>query len=300
MTPTLGSSVRMAVGAFRREAWLAALGLLVTGARRATSWPAIWAGWGLVIRAAIASASQHPLQLSAPFEGAWAMATSARFLGIVGGLWLAGAAVSGALRVMWAAGALPVLGAAMGGRPQGSRAFAAGAIRGFARVLPAAALGFVLELSGAFYALVLALSAAVLAGRGEGLGESIAISAAVAFALTLALAVPLTLSTAADALVARSALFPERLAETLSGVTRRFLARPAAFLLGALVFGAVAVAAQLSLQVLGGLATGFARGVPAAISLGPQLMLGAFSALIAGVIDLLWLATLGVLSREEQ
>ncbi len=299
VTPNLGSAIRMASAAFRREAWLAALGLLVTGARRATSWPAIWAAWGLALRAAVAAAAQHPLQLSAPLEGALAMASSSRFLGMVGGLWLAGAATSGALRVAWASGALPVLGAAMAGQPRGARGFADGVADGFARVLPAALLGFVLELSGAMFALALALAAAALAGRGDGLGAALGVSAAVAAALTLALAVPMALSTAADALVARSALLPEPLADTLAGVTRRFLSRPGAFLLGALLFGLLGVMAQVGIQAAGGLATGFAgpaRAAPALVLLGPRLMLGALSALVAGVVDLLWLGTLAVMS----
>lgn len=296
VTPTLGSSVRMATGAFRREAWLAALGLLVTGFRRAASWPAIWAAWSLVVRAAMAAAHQRPLQLTAPLEGALAMATSSRFLGVVGGLWLAGAVLSGALRVAWVSGALPVLGAAMAGEPRGARGFTEGVADGFVRVLPAAILGIVLELSGALFALVLALAAAVLAGRGESFAAVAGTSAAVAAALTLALAVPVALSTAADALVARSAMLRERLAETLAGVTARFLSRPGGFLLGAILFGLVAVAAQVSLQMLGGVTTGFATKVPAAVALGPRLMLGALSALVAGVVDLLWLATLAVMS----
>jgi hypothetical protein len=286
----------MASAAFRREAWLAALGLLVTGVRRASSWPAIWAAWGLVLRAALAAAAQRPLQLTAPLEGALAMATSSRFVGLVGGLWLAGAITSGALRVAWVSGALPVLGAAMAGAPRGARGFADGMVDGFVRVLPAAVLGFLLELSGALFGLSLVLAAAVLAGRGEGLAAVVGASAAVAAALTLALAVPMALSTAADALVARSAVMREPLADTLAGVTRRFLARPGAFLLGALLFGALAVAAQISLQVAGGVATGFAKDVPALVALGPRLMLGAASALVAGVIDLLWLGTLAVMS----
>jgi hypothetical protein len=207
---------------------------------------------------------------------------------------------SGALRVAWVAGALPVLGAAMAGQPRGAHGFADGVLDGFLRVLPAAVLGLVLELSGALFALALALAAVALAGRGVGLGAALGHSAAVAAALTLALAVPIALSTAADALVARSATMREPLAETLAGVTARFLSRPGAFLLGALVFGLVGVAAQVSVQVVRAIATGFAHETPALVALGPKLMLGALSALVAGVVDLVWLGTLAVLSCGEQ
>jgi hypothetical protein len=154
----------------------------------------------------------------------------------------------------------------------------------------------VLELSGALFALALALAAAMLAGRGEGLGAALALSAASAASLTLALAVSMALTTAADALVARSAMLRETLSSTLVGVTRRFFSRPGAFLLGALLFGVFGIAVQVGVQIAGGVATGFARDIPALVALGPRLMLAALSALLAGVIDLLWLGTLAVMS----
>jgi hypothetical protein len=217
----------------------------------------------------------------------------------VAGLWVAGALLSGALRVAWVSGALPVLGAAMAGEPRGAAGFAGGVAGGFLRVLPAAVLGFVLELSGALFAATLALASVMLAGRGGGTGAVVGLAAATAAALTLALAVPMALSTVADALVVRAALRRERPGAALVGVTRRFVARPGAFLVGALLFGTVGVAAQLSVQALGSLALGFVWNAPSAALLGPRLMLGALSALLAGVVDLLWLGTLAVLTCGE-
>ena len=306
MTPSLRSSIRLAVSAFRREAWLAALGLLVTGARRVTSWPAIWAAWTLLWRSALSGLWRHPGSLAAPIEGALAMATSSRFIGIVGGLWLAGALLSAGLRLAWISGAVPTLGAVMSGAamsgavPRGTAAFAEGVAAGFARVLPAALLGFLLELSGALFAGTLYLAAALLVTHDGGTaGGVLGLAAATAGALVLALAVPLGLSTASDALVARAALLREPPAAALAAVTRRFVSRPGSFLLGAMLFGVVGVALQLAVRAFGGVATGFALEAPALVRLGPELMIAVLAALVAGVLDLVWLGTLAVLSCGE-
>lgn len=299
--PTLGSSLRLAAAAFRREAWLAPLGLLVTGARRVAGWPALWAAWVLVWRAAQSAAAHEPGSLLAPLEGALAMVASPRFLGIVGGIWLAGALVAGALRLAWIAGAVPTLGAAMAGQPRGTAGFADGVAEGFGRVLPAAVLGLVLELTGTIFSAALVLASALLLGNQGSLGTAavFGLAAATALALVLALAVPLALSTASDALVARAALLREPAAPALAAVLRRVLARPAVFLLGAMLFGAIGMGIQLAVAAFGGIATGFAADAPALLRLGPDLMIGALAALLAGVVDLVWLGTLAVLSSGE-
>jgi hypothetical protein len=301
VTPTLGSSLRLAATAFRRESWLAALGLLVTGARRGASWPAIWTGAALLWRAAEGAAAARPGVLVAPLQGALAMLGSGRFLGLVGGLWLAGAMVAGALRVAWIAGAVQTLGASMAGAPRGAAGFAAGVGEGFVRVLPAALLGFVLELTGMLFAWTMVLAAALLLGRAgaRGAAAALGLSAFTALALVLALLVPLALGTAADALVARAALVREGAASALAAVARRFASRPATFLLGALLFGALGVALQLAVGMVGSGATGFARGAPSLVLLGPELMVGALAAFLAGILDLLWLGTLAVLTAGE-
>jgi hypothetical protein len=301
VTPTLGSSLRLSAAAFRREAWLAALGLVVTGARRASSWPALWAAVALLTRAAMGAAAAQPLSPFAPVEGALAMVASPRFLGLVGGLWLTGGLLAAALRLAWISGAVPALSAAMAGQPRGAEGFAQGVSEGFVRVLPAALLGFVLELSGALFSAALLLAAVLLLGhQGEpGLAGVVGLAAATALALALALAVPLGLSTAADALVARAALIREGPAAALAAVVRRFLSRPGSFLLGAMLFGALGVAVQLAVQSFGAVSTGFAGAAPALVRLGPELMMGALAAFLAGVLDLLWLGTLAVLSCGE-
>jgi hypothetical protein len=299
--PSLRSAIRLSASAFRREAWLAALGLLVTGARRVTSWPALWTASLLVWRAAQSAAARDPASPLAPLEGAFAVVGSARFLGVVGGLWLAGALVAGALRVAWISGAVPTLGAAMAGQPRGTAGFAEGVAQGFGRVLPAALLGLVLELTGAVFAAALAFaSALLLANPGTPGPAGVAgLAAATALALVLALAVPLALSTASEALVTRAALLREPAAAALAAVARRFVGRPGSFLAGAMLFGVVGLMVQLAVRAFGAMSTGFAVDVPALLRLGPDLMIGVLAALLAGVLDLVWLGTLAVLSSGE-
>jgi len=296
MIPSLGTSVRLSLSALRREAWLSALGLLAAGARRASSLPALAAGGALLLRAGLAAALARGDPRGA-LDGAVAMATSPRFLGIVGGLWLAGAVAAGALRAAWVAGALPVLATSMAGAPRGSAGLVDGLPGGFLRVLPAAVLGLALEASGLLFGASLLGGTLLLGPRAlsGGAGGAAALAAAGALALTLAVAVPVALFTAAEALVVRAALTQEPLASALAEVTRRMVARPGAFLLGALLFGAAAVAASVAVQGAGGLATGFAAGAPAAALVGPQMMIGAAAALGAAVVDLAWLGTLAAL-----
>jgi len=295
-TPSLGICVRLSLSALRREAWLSALGLLAAGARRAASLPAVAAAGALLLRAALAAALARG-DPRAALDGAAAMAASPRFLGIVGGLWLAGAVAAGALRAAWIAGALPVLASSMAGAPRGSAGFVDGLPGGFLRVLPAAVLGLLLEASGLLFGAALLGGTLLLGPRAlsGGAGDAAALAAAGALALTLAVAVPIALFTAADALVVRAALAQEPLASSLAEVTRRIVARPGAFLLGALLFGAAAVAVSLAVQGAGGLATGFAAGAPAAALVGPQIMIGAAAALGAAVVELAWMGTLAAL-----
>lgn len=298
MLLTLRSALRLSASAVRREAWLLALGLVVAGARRIATWPAVWAGVVLLVRGAMGAVLARPGDLAAPLDGALATATSSRFVGLVGGLWLSGALIAGALRVAWISGALSTLGARMAGAPQGAAGFAGGVAQGFARVLPAAVLGVVLELTGALFAATLVLASVLLLGHHGAAGGArvVGLSAATALALVLALLVPLALSTAADALVARAAVVVEGTGATLAAVAGRFRARPGAFLAGAMLFGAAGLAVQLAVQVLGNVATGFAQGAAPLVLLGPQLMIGAAAALLAGVVDLVWMGTVAVLA----
>ncbi|HET6438450.1 MAG TPA: hypothetical protein VFG59_10335 [Anaeromyxobacter sp.] len=297
MPPRLGSSLRLAVSAFRREAWLVAPGLFLTGVRRMASWPAIWIG-GLLLLRAVSVGLGRPGSPWAALQAVLALASSPRFWALFGGLWLAGVVLAGALRVAWISGAVPVLGAAMAGQGRGAEGLVEGLAEGFAPLLPAALLALVLELSGGLFAGSLVLGTAMIARRGPSpeVGAAVGLAAAAALALTLALFVPFLLSTLADALLARAALLREGAATALAAVSRRFLARPGVFLFAALMFGLVAWLAQASVRATGALIAGVEPGGPLLLRLGPKLMVGTAAALLAGVVDLVWLGTLAVLT----
>jgi hypothetical protein len=299
--PTLVAALRLSLRAFRREAWLSALGLVVAGLRRALGWPAVAVAVLLVIRGAEAAVHHEPGALGAPLSGALDVLGAPRFLGVVGGLWLAGAATSWALRVAWISGALPVLGAAMAGRPRGTTGFAAGLASGFHRVLAASVLAFALELSGTLFAGAILLATAVVGARWIGAAGSAAVplAALTALALTLAAAVPAALSVAADATVARAAVAGEWPAAALTAATRRFLARPGTFLLAGMGFGLALLAGRLAVSAFGSVATGFAVDAPAAVLVGPELMLAVLATLVAAVVELVWMGTVVALACGE-
>jgi hypothetical protein len=298
MPPSLFAAAGLGLRALAREPWLLAVGIVVALARRAALWPA-WAVAGvLVVRAALAALSRDPLDPGAPAEGVLAVLAAPRFLALVAGLWLAGAALGAAVRVAYLAGALPSLAGAMAGVP-GPR-FAAGVAFGFPRVLATAGLGLVLEVAGALFGWTLALAAGVVTARAAAQGGSPLLAAAVAAALTLALAVPLALSAVADAAVARAALRQEGPGAAFAAGGARFLARPGTFLLAALAFGLVGAAAPGAVEAAGGIVTGFAQGSSPALALGPNLMLAVLAAAVAAGIDLAWLGTVAALAAAEQ
>lgn len=297
--PSLGPSIALALGAFRREAWLLAPGLLVAGLRRALGWPALAFAWGIAAEVAFQAARDRPFDLLAPLEAIASAATSPRVLGTLGGLWLAGAAAGGLLRVAWLSGALPALGGALSGGEGGPTRFAAGVAYRLPRVLAAAMLGLVVEVAGYGFSTALALGALRISAVAAGAGAGPLLAAAVALALTLAVAVPLALSVAVDAAVARAALGGEGPATAFAGAARRFLARPGTFVLAALVFGLAGALGPASVQAFGSAVTGFTAAAPPLVLLGPTLLLWVLGALVGTAVELAWLGTVAVLSWGE-
>lgn len=282
-----------------REGWLLAPGFLVTALRRGLGWPALAFVWGIAVEAALQAGRAAPFDPLAPASGIAAALTAPRVLAVAGGLWLAGAVGGALLRVAWLAGALPALGGALSGGEGGPSRFAAGVAYGFPRVLAAALLGLLAEASGALFAVALALGALQITGAVAGGGAPPLLAAAVALALTVAVAVPVALSAAVDAALARAALRGEGPAQAFAGAARRFLARPGTFVLGALVFGLLGALAPVSVEVLGSAVTGFAAGAPAAVMLGPTLLLSALAVVAATALDLAWLGTVSVLACAD-
>jgi hypothetical protein len=298
MPPTFLAAVGLGLRAAFREPWLLAVGMVVAFLRRAAVWPALAVGWAVLARSVVLALSRQPLSPRAPLEGVLAAVTAPRFLALVAGLWLAGIAAGAALRVAYLAGALPTLGAAQAGA-RGPR-FATGVAFGFPRVLGAAALGLVADLSGGIFGGTLALAAARITVSASARGGSPLLAAAVALALVLAVAVPLALSVVADAAVARAAVRGDGPAGAFVEGGARFLARPGSFLLGAIVFGVLAALGPALVAGAGSVATGFASSASPVLLLGPELMFAAVSAAVAAGVDLVWLGTVAALACGEE
>jgi hypothetical protein len=292
--PSLLASLRLGLRAAFREPWLVAVALLVALLRRAAVWPAWAVGWVVLGRAAVRAARSGPFDPLAVLEGVLTVASSPRFIALVAGLWLAGLAVGGALRIAYVSGALPTLGASMAGA-EGPR-FASGVAFGFPRVLAAAALGFLLELGGALFALTLAAAALRVTSSVAGSGASPLLAAAVALALTLAVMVPSVLSPVADAGVARAAVYGEGPGEAFAEAGARLLARPGTFVLAGLAFGALGLVAPALIAGLGSVSTGFASYARPLVLAGPELMIAAAAAAIAAAVDVVWLGTIAALA----
>lgn len=297
MPPSFFAAVGLALRALVREPWLVAAGMLVAAVRRAAIWPAFAVAWVVLVRGVTLALTRRPIDPFAPVAGGLAALESPRFIALVVGLFVAGLAVGAALRVAYVAGALPTLAGAMAGAP-GPR-FATGIAANFPRVLAAAALGLVLDVSGAVFGGTLALASWHISTRAFSGGASPLLAAAVALALTLAVVVPLALSTVADAAVARAAVREEGPARAVAAAATRFLARPGTFMLTALSFGVAAIVAPGIVEGAGGVFTGFASGAQPLVLLGPQLMLAAVALAVAAAVDLVWLGTVAALACGE-
>lgn len=293
----LGTAFSLGLRALAREVWLAAVGLLVALLRRALGWPALAVAGVLLARGAVAAARGHPLSREAPLAGLAFVAGQPRFLFLVAGLWAAGALLGLLLRLAWLAGSLPTLAAALGPAPDATPRFADGVAHVLPRLLPVAVLGFVLQLTGGLWALTIALAALRISAAAAGTGPAW-LAAPVALALVLAVAVPLALSLLADTALVRAAVRGEGPGAALARSVERLVARPAAYLLAGLVFGAAGLAVGAALQALGTVATGFAPAAPLLV-LGPRLMLATLAAAVAAALELWWLASLTALATHE-
>jgi hypothetical protein len=289
----------MALAALARERWLAAVGLLVSLARRLLLAPAPLVAGLLLARGAFWGARQAPFTSEGPLAGAAFVATQPRVLGLVAGLWLAGALLAWLLRIAWLAGAMPTLAGALDGAGARRPRFASGLANGLPRLLVTSFLGLLVELAGAGFALTLLLAALGVANRPPAGGLAVALAAVMAVGLTLAVAVPLLLSLLVDTALVRCAVHGEGPAESLAEAASRVLARPAVYLLAALIFAVVAGLVTGTLQGFGGLATGFMFAAPPLVALGPQLMLSVAAALLAAMLELWWLASLAALNAHE-
>jgi hypothetical protein len=298
--PTFAAAAGQGFRAALREAWLVPVGALVAGARRLAFWPAAAVLALIVVRAARAAAAETPFDPWAPLRGALVALGSTRVDALVMGLALAGLLVAMALRVAWVAGAVPTLGLALSGAPRAPR-FAAGVAYRLPAVLAAAVVALLAEVAAIGFGATMALAALRVAGGiTSGVGGAMLLAGACAFALTLSVAVPLVTGVVADVAVARAALRGEGPARAFAASARRLARRPATFAFGGLVVLAAGAIAPLSIQGLGSVMLGFARGVPPSLLAGPNLMLAALAVGVAAAVDVWWLATVASLAESGE
>lgn len=298
MAATLGEAVRQGLSGLGRERWLVAVGLATALLRRALWLPATAVALLLLVRGAWSALELAPYSLEAPGRGMAHVATQPRALALVAGLGALAALLGWLLRIAYLAGALPVLAGAMGSEAERRPRFAAGVAWGLARLLPTALLGLAIEWTGQLVLAGTVLAALRTSVVAVGSGR-MALAAAVAAALVLALLVALLTSVIADAALVRTAVRGDGPVEAVVQASTRVLARPSATLALLLGIGLVSLVTSAAIQSVGGLATGFATGAPAPVTIGPALMLAAVSATAAAALELWWLASLAVLAARE-
>lgn len=296
--PPLGTSISLGLRAAAREGWLLPVSALLSVLRSAAPVPAVAVAVLLPLEGATGAMRRSPFSYKAPFEGAWAVMGSTRYLALVGGLLLAAILVGALLRVLFLAGALPTLGASMAG-VDATRRFAPGIAWGLPRQLATWSLAALADLAAAGYVLVAAaaaLGAAGVARAGHPVLLAILGAAVIATGLVLIVAARVV----GDAAAARCAILGEGAGMAFAGATRRLLARPGAFLIGGLAVGLAGLAATAALQPAAGILGTLGGRLDGVALLGPQWMLAAFAALAAAAVDLAWLATVGALACAEE
>jgi len=288
----------MGVRAAGKEAWLLPVGAVVALLRSAALVPALAVGLALPLEGAARAMRERPLSFVAPLEGALAVGTSVRYVALVAGLALTGAALSAVLRVLYLAGALPTLGARLAGDAS-PRAFAAGVAWSLPRQLATALLAALAELAAAGY-LLAATTGVLQAGAGElSMERRLALATLGALALAIGVAGLLVTRVLGDAAAARTAILGERPGAAFAGAARGYLARPGAFTFGGLAFAVATIAVGSLLQPATAVLGQVAERLDGALMLGPQLMLALVAALGAAAVDLGWLGTVSALACAE-
>ncbi len=298
MASTLGEALRLGWTGLARQRWLVAVGLLTTLLRRALGIPAAAVALLLLARGAWQAHQLAPYSGEAPALGAAWTVAQPRVVGLVVALSACAALLGWLLRLLLLAGALPTLAGAMADGDDRAPRFAAGVAWGLPRLLPTAALALALEWTGQLFLAGVAWAAVQVTAAAAGSGR-VGLAAAVAAALVVALLVALLTSAVADAALVRTAVRGDGPVEAILQAASRVLARPSVYLLAMLLFGALSLAAGAVIQSFGGLATGFAAGAPALVTLGPALMLAALVTTASAGLELWWLGSLVVLTARE-
>jgi hypothetical protein len=288
----------MGVRAAAQEGWLLPVSAVVAFIRSAAIVPALAVGIALPLEGAALAMRLRPLSITAPFEGALAVATSVRYVAIIGALALAGGALAGLLRVVFLAGALPTLGARLAG-DRSPRCFAPGVAWGLPRQLGTWILGALAEVAAVGY-LIAMLLGTLQAGAGSlRMVHPVLFAALGALGLTTGLTGLVVARVLGDAAAARAAILGEGPGEAFAGAVRRYLARPGGFTLGGLAFALATVAVGSILQPASAILGQLAERLDVALAVGPQLMLAVLAALAGAAVELGWLGSVSALACAE-
>jgi hypothetical protein len=288
----------MGLRAAAREAWLLPVASVVAVVRSLATTPALAVGLALVVEGAGRASRLRPLSLTAPLDGAAAVFVSPRFAMLVGGLWGAGTLLSGLLRVLFLSGALPTLGARLGGH-DATRRFAPGVAWGFPRMLGTWLLAGLVDLAAGGYLLAVGVAVVRLATARELAFPPALLAVAGALALSLAVMGLVVGRVLGDVAAARAGILGEGPAVAFAEATRRFLGRPGGLTLAGISVGVAAAAASALLRPATAVLSTLADRVDGWVALGPQLMLGLFAVLAAAAVDVAWLATVGALACAD-
>jgi hypothetical protein len=292
--PTVTQSLGMGARAAWRSAWLAAPALLVALSRTALLWAAPVAALGIARGGALARTAAGS-GARGVLSGAAVALAAPRTVALVLGLFLSGQLLAAALRAAYVAGALPVLGANLAGVPA-DRRFARGFGFGFARLSGTALLAYAVGLVAQLLALAWVAGAIVITAQrlrgGHPFWPALLVAAACAAAVLALTVVPL----ASDAALARASLAGERPGRALWHGALCVARRPAAFLALALAMLVASLTVAATVNGASAAALGVARGAPALLVLGPQLMAAALALAVHAWVDLWRLGAIAALA----
>lgn len=280
--------------------WLAPVGMLVAILCAGLALPARLFGTAVALRGALAGLAHDGPTPAAAVAGAVEALLRPRVAALLAGLWAAGLLLSAALRVAYLAGALPTLGHALAGTRPSPPAFATGLAYGTPRLAGTGVLVFLLELVGTGFAATVLLGAFLVSTHAHRAPGPLPAALGVAAAATLALLLPFALSTLGDAALARSALSDEPPFQALASAARRFMARPAAFMLTALFAATAGWILAGSARAAGNVLLGMARSAPGWLLLGPQLLTLAMVALLGSLLELWRIASVAAMACHQE
>lgn len=298
--PSVRSSLAAGGRAAAASIWLAPVGMLVAIIASGLALPARLFGTVVVVRGALAGLAHDWPSPGAALAGAMQALLRPRVAAVLVGLWASGLLLSAALRVGYLAGALPTLGHALAGTRPAPPVFATGLAYRAPRLAGSAILVFLLELVGSGFAATVLLGTILISFRPHGPPAPVLSALIVAAAATLALFLPFALATLGDAVLARTALRDDPPFRALAGAGRRFLERPAAFLLTALFVAVAGWVLSGSARAAANVALGAARGAPGWLLLVPELLAITLAVLLGAFLELWRLASVAALACHEE